>query len=159
MHRLLFFILPVLVYSSATAEVFKCIEKHGKTSYQSKPCQTAVKELQLNIQSDPEKEAEAKAKLQAIQAEYEAEKAAKQESEKQEAAERNEEASLDIARRSAIAQQEQAEAQKRQAEALEKQNQVNDRPVYVIPPPPPPIVREPREPGKPIPLPKRHEQD
>jgi len=128
------FLCLILVSATAQAEVYKCIEKLGKTLYQSSPCKTSSKEQQLNIAPNPAKEAEAKAKLEAVQSEDEARKAAQQQADKQLSAERYEAAKLEIANRNAIAQQEQAEAQKRQADALENQNQINNNPIYILPP-------------------------
>lgn len=151
MFRLIFLLLTVTP-AAAGAEVYKCIEKLGRTVYQSSPCKAAIKEQQLNITPNPAKEAEAKAKLQAIQSEDEARKAAQQQADKELSAERYEAAQLEIANRSAIAQQEQAEAQKRQAEALENQNQMNNSPIYVLPPISP---RKPVHPAVPLPIPRQ----
>ncbi len=138
MRRVIFF--GGLLFSMATnAEVYKCIEKSGKTLYQSSPCKATSKEQQLKIQSDPVKEAEAKARLEEVQSEYDTRKTAQQQADKQLTAERYEAAKLEIANRKAIALQEQADAQKRQAEALENQNQNANTPVYILPPP---LVRD-----------------
>jgi len=133
----------------AFPEVFKCIGKYGQATYQNSPCAGSAKEQQLDIKFNPEKEAEAKAKLEAIRSEYEAKKAAKLEQQKTQTSQRNEAVSLEFARRSAVAQQQQAEAQQRQAEALERQNQNINRPLYYLP-----AIPEPRPPKPPIPLPK-----
>ncbi|PPD33669.1 MAG: hypothetical protein CTY19_06925 [Methylomonas sp.] len=127
--------LLILTFASlsAHAEVFKCVEKFGKTSYQAKPCNQSAKEQQLEIKSDPEKEAAAKAKLGAIQDEYDTRKTEKEKIDKELAEQQRATAELEIARRNVIAQQEQADAQRRQAEALEKQNRQNNRPIYVLP--------------------------
>ena len=140
-------VLLILTFASlsAHAEVFKCVEKFGKTSYQATPCNQAAKEQQLEIKSDPEKEAAAKAKLGAIQNEYDTRKAEKEKIDKELADQQRANAELEIARRNAIAQQEQADAQRRQAEALERKNQQNDRPIYVLP----------TVPTRPVPLPQR----
>ena len=143
--RGLIFIL-ILISATVEAEVFKCTEKFGKTIYQASPCKTAAKEQQLDIKSNPAKNTEAEAKLEAIQNEYESRKIAQEQKDKELEQQRMEAASLEIARRNAIAQQEQAEAQKRQAEALERRNQYNDRPVYILPstiPNAPPLHRHP----------------
>lgn len=171
------FILLALLSASANAEVFKCTEKYGKTIYQKTPCKGNAKEQQLDIKSDPAKEAEAKAKLEAIRSEYEARKAAKVENEKALSTRRNDALSLEIARRSALAQQEQAQAQHRQADALERQNQndVNDYYLWQAPAPgqrpipaPAPAPQAPANQGpganlnpplaprQPIPLPQRY---
>lgn len=137
---------------TAHAEVFKCIGKYGKATYQSSPCEAAVKAQQLDIKSNPEQEAEAKAKLAAIQNEYETRKAEKTKSENELLKQQAAAAALEISRRNALAQQEQAQAQYRQAEALEKQNQFNNRPLYVLPPtiqapiPTSPTLPQPRSP-------------
>lgn len=136
-----------LASTRADAEVFKCIEKYGKTVYQASPCSAAAKEQQLDIKSDPAKEAEAKAKLEAIQNEYDTRKAEKAEADKKLAEQQRNAAALEIARRNAMAQQEQAQAQQRQAEALEQQNRYNSRPLYIMPS----II--PTYPATPAPLP------
>ncbi len=133
-------ILLALALSSPMvhAEVYKCIGSGGKTSYQARPCQTATKEQQLDIKSDPVKEAEAKAKLESVRSEYESRKAARAEAEKAQAEQRREAMKADAARRIAEAQHEQAEAQHRQADALERQNNQDiDRPVVLVTPPAP----------------------
>ncbi|MCK9608949.1 MAG: DUF4124 domain-containing protein [Methylomonas sp.] len=68
----------LLMSAPSHAEVFKCVEKFGKAIYQSTPCKVTSKEQQLDIKTapDPAQEAAAKAKLEAIQAEYQAQKAA-----------------------------------------------------------------------------------
>lgn len=165
------FIFLALVSASANAEVFKCTEKFGKTIYQKTPCKGNAKEQQLDIKSDPAKEAEAKAKLEAIRNEYDTRKASQQDKEKALASERNNAISREIARRSAVAQQEQAQAQHRQADALERQNDNRDYYLWPAPVPVPTPAPEPRPsinqgpganlnpplavPRQPIPLPQR----
>jgi hypothetical protein len=76
----------MLMSTIAHAEVFKCMEKFGKAVYQSSPCKPASKEQQLDIQTAPDaaQSAAAKAKLEAIQAEYQTQKnAAEQKQAKQ----------------------------------------------------------------------------
>lgn len=150
-------ILLTLALSSQTvnAEVYKCIGSGGKTSYQARPCQSTTKEQQLDIKSDPAKEAEAKAKLESVRSEYENRKAARAEAEKAQAEQRREAAKVDAARRSAEAQQEQAEAQHRQADALERQNQQDNRPVMLVTPPP----SQQADTAQPILLPPRSESN
>lgn len=133
MRKLLYLFL-CLEAANCTAEVFKCIEKNGKTTYQATPCELAAKEQQLDIKSDPAREAEAKAKLEAIQNEYDTRKAAQEKADKERAEQQRANSALEFARRSAIAQQEQAQAQQRQAEALEKQYRYNNQPYYYLPP-------------------------
>ncbi|MDD1622895.1 MAG: DUF4124 domain-containing protein [Methylococcaceae bacterium] len=132
--RMLILAIMVLVCDTVNAEVFKCIGNAGKTVYQEKPCQTAVKSQQLDIKGDPAKEAEAKAKLEALQTENDARRAERLKAEKEAAAQRNQAEQTDALKRSAFAQQQQATAQQRQAEALEKQNQQLNNPVWVLPP-------------------------
>lgn len=119
----------------AQAEVFKCTDQSGKTVYQSKPCQKAAKEQQLDIKSDPVQEAEAKAKLEALRSEQDAKKALQLQADKEAAEQKNQTEQLEALKRSAAAQQEQAAAQQRQAEALEKQNQQINRPLMMWPAP------------------------
>ncbi len=131
--RTLIFLFWVLLSTPAVAEVFKCTEKHGKTVYQNTPCKPDAKEQQLDIKTDPAKEAEAKAKLDMIRNEYDARKAAQAEEDKVQSAKEKDALSLEFARRNAIAQEQQAQAQQRQAEALENQNQPNNRSLYFWP--------------------------
>lgn len=129
--------LLMLLSWSVHAEVFKCIEKNSKPVYQNSPCKEGAKEQQLNIKSDPEQEAAAKARLDSIRNEYQTRKMAKEEQERAVAAQRNQALSLEFARRSAAAQQDQAQAQQRQATALERQNQNDNRDYYLWPAPGP----------------------
>ncbi|MDD2739377.1 MAG: DUF4124 domain-containing protein [Methylomonas lenta] len=146
--RLISLLSLMLISATANAQVFKCIEKFGKTIYQSSPCKSGAKEQQLDIKSDPAKEAAAENKLEAIQSEYESRKVAQDEKNKELEKQRMEAATLEIARRNAIAQQEQAEAQKRQAEALEQRYNYDNRPFYILP-----SVRPPRRPASKTPTP------
>ena len=123
-----------LLTASANAEVYKCIEKFGKTRYQASPCSENAKEQKLDIKTDPAQEAAAKARLEEVQSEYDSRKAEKEKIDKELAAQQRANAELEIARRNAISQQEQAQAQQRQADALERQNRFNNRPLYVFPP-------------------------
>ncbi|MCQ8103641.1 DUF4124 domain-containing protein [Methylomonas sp. SURF-2] len=132
--RRFFLLLLGLGSANCNAEVFKCTEKYGKTVYQSSPCKAATKEQQLEIKTDPAREAAAKAKLEAIQNEYDARKSAQEKANKEREEQQRARDSLEIARRSAAAQQEQAHAQQRQADALEKQNQSDNRPMIFLPP-------------------------
>jgi hypothetical protein len=63
-------VLLVSLSAVANADVFKCSDQQGKINYQAKPCEIAEKGKQLPIKPDPEKEAEAKIKMQSLQAEY-----------------------------------------------------------------------------------------
>ncbi len=131
-----FVLIAMLVaWQQANAEVFKCVGKDGKTVYQSKPCQTAAKVEQLDIQVDPELEATAKAKREALENEYDSKKAAKREAERRDAVLRNQTESTNALKQSAIAQQQQVEAAQRQAAALERQAQQNANPVMIVAPP------------------------
>ena len=146
--RIKLLLLGLLVYGQANAEVFKCVGKDGKILYQAKPCAAAIKARQLDIEHAPNNESKAQANLDAVRSEYEARKTAQQQAEKEAAKQRRADEQLEYARRSAIAQQEQAEAQRRQAEALERQNNNANRPFYILPPahpkphttPPPPSL-------------------
>ncbi|MBS4051782.1 DUF4124 domain-containing protein [Methylomonas rivi] len=129
--RIMSVLCLMLMSATAHAEVFKCMEKFGKAVYQSRPCTDTSKEQQLDIKTtpDPAQEAAAKAKLEAVQAEYQAQKtsaAERQTKQNQEAA------AIESARRSALLQQQQAEAQQKQAEALERQNRFLFRPLNVL---------------------------
>lgn len=147
-------LVTLFSWATANAEVFKCVGQYGKTVYQSQPCKASQREKQLDIKVDPEQEAAAKARLQAVQAEYQARKEQQAKIENERLQKNYQAASLDAARRSAQAQQEQAEAQSRQADALERQN-TNSVPLYVpaygvvappIPVPPPPVTPSERSP-------------
>jgi len=157
--RILTFLLLTGLAVPVNADVYKCTGKYGQATYQNTPCAPSKKEQQLDINFDPVKEAEAKAKLEAIRSEYEAKKAAKAEEEKALTQQRDNEKSLEFARRSAIAQQEQAQAQQRQANALERQSQGLNSPIYFLPqarPAPRPTIPFPRENTQPgtVPLPR-----
>lgn len=104
----------------ATAEVFKCVGKQGVASYQSSPCRTATKQQQLNIKSDPAKEAAAKVKLEEVRDQYASRKAAQLEAEKQGAEQRYKAAKLELAREKVIAQKELAAAKRHQTEFLKQ---------------------------------------
>lgn len=146
--RLLILMAIALSCQAAHAEVFKCIGKDGKTVYQAKPCLTSDKSKQLDIQTDQAQEEAAKAKLEAIQNEYDAKQAAKQEAERRDAALKNQTESTNALKQSAAAQQQQAIAEQRQAEALERQSQQNNNRVMIVAPPtglpvmPPPVNRD-----------------
>ncbi len=77
MNKTAIFLLAGLSLPAA-AEVFKCTGSFGKTVYQSKPCQTAVKEQQLDIKTDPAVEAEARVKLEALRSEMDARRTERQ---------------------------------------------------------------------------------
>ncbi|OAI09889.1 hypothetical protein A1359_18085 [Methylomonas lenta] len=151
--RLISLLSLMLISATANAEVFKCIEKFGRAVYQSTPCKSGAKEQQLDIKADPAKEAAAESNLEAVQSEYESRKVAQDERNKELEKQRMEAATLEIARRNAIAQQEQADAQKRQAEALEQQNNYNNRPLYIVPSVRPPWPAS--KPPTPFPEPRR----
>lgn len=146
--RTILFLLGLLGYHSVNAEVFKCVGKGGKVQYQSKPCEAAIKAQQLDIDRSPDSDSKAQANLEAVRSEYETRKAAQQQANKEAAELRRAEEQLEYARRSAIAQQEQAEAQRRQAEALERQNNGVNRPFYILPfsrPQPHPVTPPPKQ--------------
>lgn len=151
--RILVLFALVIAWQHAHAEVYKCTGKDGKTVYQSKPCQTAVKAEQLDIQADPEVEAAAKARREALESEYDAKKAAKLEAERRDAVLRNQTESAAALKQSAIAHQQQVEAQQRQAAALERQAQQGANRVMIVAPPavlPAPAVSS-QVPGVPVP--------
>ncbi|PPD20634.1 MAG: hypothetical protein CTY22_06280 [Methylomonas sp.] len=106
-------VLAVMLSASASAEVYKCIGGDGKTLYQSRPCQTSQREKQLDIKADPEREAAARARLQDVQAEYQARKEQRAQAENERLQKQYQAATLEAARRS-------AQAQHRQADALEQ---------------------------------------
>ena len=55
--RIVSILLLACISTVAQAEVFKCTDKLGKTVYQSKHCQAVEKGRQLDIKTDPAKEA------------------------------------------------------------------------------------------------------
>lgn len=120
MKRALWLVLSMTALA-ANATVFKCTDKNGKVVYQSQPCAKNSRQLELGITSDPEAEAKAQASLQTIRDRYDAQQARQRQAEKEAQEQREKAAQLEYARRSAIAEQKQAEAQQRQAEALERQ--------------------------------------
>lgn len=133
--RILIVMLLSFVALPAAAQVYRCVGKHGAVSYQPSPCNNANKQEQLEIVSDPAKDAEAKARLEAVRSEYETRKINRQEADKQAMEQRLKQATADAAQRSANAQQDQADAQRRQADILERQGDLNDRPYLMVPPP------------------------
>ncbi len=131
--RVLILMVMALCCHAANAEVFKCIGKAGKTVYQEKPCEAAVKEQLMDIKADPVKEAEAKARLEALEMENKARREERLQEEEDAATKRYQAEQINALKRSAIAQQQQAVAQRRQAEALERQNQPVVTPWWVFP--------------------------
>jgi|GEM_PF-1269424 len=142
--RLAWLLLGLCGFVSAQAEVFKCSGKSGKTVYQQKPC-SQEGGRQLDIHADPAREAEAKAKLEALREENQVRKAARLEAEKQQAEQQRQIEEVEAMKRSALAQQQQADAQRRQAEALERRNSYIGAPVIYAPVAPMPGI--PRLPG------------
>jgi hypothetical protein len=69
MNKLVYFLLPCLSLT-AQAEVFKCPDKFGQPSYQSKPCEKDGQGRQLDIKVDPIKEAQGRAKREALDHDY-----------------------------------------------------------------------------------------
>ncbi|OAI11950.1 MULTISPECIES: DUF4124 domain-containing protein [Methylomonas] len=130
--RLAWLLLGLCGLASAQAEVFKCSGKSGKTVYQQKPC-SQEGGRQLDIHADPAREAEAKAKLEALREENQVRKAARLEAEKQQAERQRQIEEVEAMKRSALAQQQQADAQRRQAEALERRNSYIGAPVIYAP--------------------------
>ena len=152
-------LLALFVFTTtANAGVFKCIAKGGKIIYQSQACASNSRQSELDIKADPEAEAKAQANLQLIREEYEANKRHHQQLEKENREKLEKAAQLEYARRSALAEQKQAEAQQRQAEALERQRS-NDHfhPLWIAPGlnvvPPPTIAPKQPEPSSPNTLP------
>jgi Domain of unknown function (DUF4124) len=118
---------------SANAEVFKCKNNKGKVIYQSGPCtsEAATQDVVKVKAFDPQKDEEAKAKLNAWQQDLAAKDAAKMEAEKQQQAELEMQESLELQRRSVIAQEQQAYAEQQRVIAeQQRQNQA----IIVAPP-------------------------
>jgi hypothetical protein len=133
------------MFGAAHAEVFKCMDPSGKVIYQAKPCE-AGSQGQVNIKAfDPNKIAEAQAKL--------AERV-KQDAERQQAAAAAAQKERDIQSREAIAAQtrNQTDAINRNAQALENVNQAPPAVYYMLPPvtaPLPPPNNTPRREPRP----------
>lgn len=133
-------ILLIALSLSANAEVFKCKDSAGKTIYQPAPCSSeattqGVVKVKVN---DPQKDEEARAKLNAWQGELAAKDAAKQEAEKQRQAELEKQESLDLQRRNVIAQEQRAIAEQQRANAEQQraiaEQQRQNQPIIVAPP-------------------------
>jgi Domain of unknown function (DUF4124) len=137
-------ILLMVLSLSANAEVFKCKNAKGKIIYQPAPCSSeAATQGVVKVKVlDPQKDEEARAKLNAWQGDLAAKDAAKQEAEKQRQAELEKQESLELQRRSIIAQEKQAEEsldlQRRSVIAQEQQaiaaQQRRNQPIIVAPP-------------------------
>jgi Domain of unknown function (DUF4124) len=119
-------ILLAVLSLSANAEVFKCKNATGKITYQPIPCSPgAATQGVIKVQEmTPEKAEEAKAKLETWKQQQAADDTAKQEAEKQRQAELEKQESLELQRRSVIAQEKQV--------IVEQQRQ--NPPVIVVPP-------------------------
>lgn len=125
--RLLYLILLTVIQQSANAEIFKCVGKHGVASYQPSPCDTLIRQQQLDIKPDPAKEAAAKTRLDEVRSEYETRKAT-QLAEKKLAAEQSyRAAALEATRNKALAQQELAAAKRLQAQAIKHKRRQQDK--------------------------------
>ncbi len=120
------FICLILLPLSANAGVFKCKQASGKIIYQTAPCtsgaatQKVIKVKELT----PEQAEEARVKLDAWKQQQAADDATKREVEKQRQAELDKQESLELQRRSVMAQEKQAIAEQ------QRQNP----PVIVAPP-------------------------
>lgn len=148
MRTLGFLLTAALLTTTAHAEVFRCLGSDGKTLYQPTPCQGKGKEEQLDIRRDPEKEAAAKAKLQAIQTEYDTRRL-EQQKKAQEEQQKQKEQEVNMMQLSI--QRQQAEASERQALALERLTQGASRqlPYYTLP-----VPLHPNKPLYPSPTPQ-----
>ena len=133
MKKVFFILLTLFSPYAHPVEVFKCQLASGKTVYQSTPCESAVKQQTIEIQSsDPHKVAEAEAKLKAWQDDFAEREAARIEAEQQQQAELDRKASVEALQRSADYQQQQAYEAKRQADALEQQSLRPSYPQYQV---------------------------
>ncbi len=155
-----FFLALSMFATTSNAGVFKCIAKGGKVIYQSQACASNSRQSELEITADPEAEAKAQANLHMIREEYEANKRHHQQQEKEAREKLEKAAQLEYARRSALAEQKQAEAQQRQAEALERrQSEEHFHPLWLAPGmtvvPPPTIAPKQPEPSSTNTLPHR----
>jgi hypothetical protein len=125
------FFLLLALSDCLAAEVFKCTDKIGKTLYQSKPCANAAqgKQLQINGPTAAE-EAQAKAKFQALEAEYDANRTKRQAAEKQELEQRNQAAVIEAIKQSALAQKQLVDIEQKRAEM---QTQFGNTPLLILP--------------------------
>jgi hypothetical protein len=129
MTRMFIFLLMALSLP-AHAEVFKCKSASGKIIYQPEPCaagtvpQGVIKVKEMT----PEEAEEAKAKLNAWQGQQAADDAAKAEAEKQRQIELDRQESLELQRRSVMAQEKEAAAA-----AAAQQRPVQSIGVYIPP--------------------------
>jgi len=113
----------------ASAEIFKCQLASGKVIYQTTPCPPTTKDQHVVEvkKPDPKTEADAEAKFKDWQKELTIQEAAEAEAEKQRKVERDRLESIELQRRSAIAQEQQAiAAQQHQEQA----NRVIVAPLY-----------------------------
>lgn len=125
------FLLLVCLPAVVHAEVFKCTDKFGKASYQASPCRQSDNEKQLTINKlTPVQAEEAQAKLQALQVEYEENKARQIDAEKQALKQQNRAAMLEAIKQNTIAKKQLLEAEQKQQELL---NQQIYSPVMLIP--------------------------
>jgi len=147
MKKIFFVLLPLLTSYSQADEVFKCQLKSGKTVYQSLPCESAVKQKAIEIQTpDPHKIAEEEAKLKAWEEDFAKREEARIQAEKEQQEELDRKASIEALKKS-------AEYQQRQAEILERQNM---QPLYPQYPFYPSLIY-PAIPAFPSHLPHHHE--
>lgn len=164
MKKIFFILLTLLSSSAYAAEVFKCRLKSGKTIYQSLPCESAVKQEAIEIQSpDPRKIAEEEAKLKAWKEDFAVREAARIKAEKELQAELDRKASVEALKKSAEYQKQQAREAKRQSDMLEQQYYYQPYqfypyfPAYQFPPPYPPYPFHPTNPSRPPHVPHQHD--
>jgi len=119
-------ILLMVLSGSANAEVFKCELVSGKVIYQASPCPKngAIQNIVEIKLIDPQRAEEAKAQLQAWKEEQAIKEAARNELEKQRKIESDHQESLELQRRTAIAEEQQA---------LAAQQRQNATPIEVAP--------------------------
>lgn len=115
-HQILFLFLFIAL--TAQAEVYKCQQPSGKTSYQTSPCPTgtAVQGVVNVKEMSPEEREETKARLKVWQDEQAANESAKLAAEKERKAELQQQESLELQRRSVAAQEQQVLNQQQQSQ-------------------------------------------
>jgi len=113
-------ILLMVLSGSANAEVFKCELVSGKVIYQASPCPKngAIQNIVEIKLIDPQRAEEAKAQLQAWKEEQAIKEAARNELEKQRKIESDRQESLELQRRTAIAEEQQALAAQQRQNAI-----------------------------------------
>lgn len=135
----------LLMVTTASAEVFKCVDAKGRILYQATACAVTAQQKKLEIVVDPEMEAQALKQYQALQAEYDLNKAEKQQAEQKAAEQRLQNQQLQQLKQNALIQQQQVINQQKQLDLMESQSQQLPAPVIIMNP----LPVKPRRPNLP----------